>query len=225
ESSLKTRQNCETKLPHVQLAQGGPQNSTGMTRKLRVLGRRHKKSLKIVGGISSFVSLFRIEVKTSLLLLPLVLMLAISIPNSLTYQILAQGPTQNNEQSFATSFQGIVAETNSLAEDYDDQVGKWKIGELSNETMASITDTYSPKYQELINKTNALRTPAGYENVTSLYAKSLESELESHTQFKNYLLTGNTTENEASIQSLSDGYRYESESFKAFMPLMQIINK
>jgi hypothetical protein len=174
---------------------------------------------------TSFKSTLRIEMKTAFLVLPLVFMLIISILNSLTYQILAQSSTQSDAQSFATSFQGIVAETNSLAKDYNDQVGKWKIGELSNETMASITDTYSPRYQELINKTNALQTPAGYENVTSLYAKSLESESESHTQFKNYLLTGNTTENEASTQSLSDGYRYESESFKAFMPLMQIINK
>ena len=67
--------------------------------------------------------------------------------------------------------------------------------------MASVTDTYLPRYQELINKTNDLQTPTGYENVTNLYAKSLESEMESNTQFRNYLLTGNTTESEASEQS------------------------
>ena len=77
-----------------------------------------------------------------------------------------------------------------------------------------------------INKTNELQTPTGYENVTTLYAKSLESELESNTHFRNYLLTGNTTENEASEQSLSDALRYEMESFKAFKSaLMQLIIK
>jgi hypothetical protein len=73
-----------------------------------------------------------------------------------------------------------------------------------------------PRYQELINKTRDLQTPTGYENVTNLYAKSLESELKSNTHFRNYLLTGNTTENGASQQSLSDALRYEIESFKAF---------
>ncbi|MGB7558673.1 MAG: hypothetical protein WBM37_09170, partial [Nitrososphaeraceae archaeon] len=114
------------------------------------------------------------------------------------------------------SFESVVNETRLLSLDYDAQVQKWQRGEHSNESMASITDTYLPRYQELINKTNELQTPTGYENVTNLYAKSLESELESNTQFRNYLLTGNTTENEASQQSLSDALRYEIESFKAF---------
>jgi hypothetical protein len=166
--------------------------------------------------IGSFKSALRVEMKTAFLVLPLVIMLTISNPNSLTYQILAQSSTQNDAQSFATSFQGIVDETGLLAHDYDAQVQKWQRGELSNETMASITDTYLPKYQELLNRINDFQTPTGYENVTNLYAKSIESELESNTHFRNYLLTGNTTENQASQQSLSDAFRYEIESFNAF---------
>ena len=170
----------------------------------------------MVLNITHFVSLFRIEVKQALLLLPFVFMLAIYVPSFTTYQTLAQSPPQSNEQSFANSFESVVNETRLLSLDYDAQVQKWQRGEHSNESMASITDTYLPRYQELINKTNELQTPTGYENVTNLYAKSLESELESNTQFRNYLLTGNTTENEASQQSLSDALRYEIESFKAF---------
>ena len=103
-----------------------------------------------------------------------------------------------------------------LAHDYDIQVQKWQRGELSNETMASTTDIYLPRYQELITKTKDLQTPTNYENVTSLYAKSLESELQSNTHFRNYLLTGNSTQNEASQQSLSDAFKYEMESFNSF---------
>jgi hypothetical protein len=128
-------------------------------------------------------------------------------------------------QSFASSFQDIVDETGLLAHDYDTQVQKWERGDLSNETMASITDTYLPKYQALINRTNALQTPAGYENVTSLYARSIESELKSSIQFREYLLTGNKTGSEASMQSLSDAFRYEMESFKAFNSAVNATNK
>ena len=167
-------------------------------------------------NITHFVSLFRIEVKPALLLLPFVFMLAIYVPSFTTYQTLAQSPPQSNEQSFANSFESVVNETRLLSLDYDAQVQKWQRGEHSNESMASITDTYLPKYQELINKTNALQTPAGYENVTSLYAKSIESELKSNIQFRDYLLTGNKTESEASMQSLSDALKYEMGSFKAF---------
>jgi hypothetical protein len=166
-------------------------------------------------NITHFVALIRIGRKTALLL-PFVFMLAISVPSFTTYQTLAQSPAQSSEQTFASSFQGIVDETGLLAQEYDAQVQKWQRGELSNETMASITDTYLPKYQALINRTNDLQTPAGYENVTGLYAKSLESELKSNIQFRDYLLTGNKTESEVSMQSLSDAFRYEMESFKAF---------
>ena len=175
--------------------------------------------------ITSFVFALRIEKKMAFLLLPLVFMLAISVPSFTTYQTLAQSPPQGNEQSFASSFQGIVNETLLLAHDYDAQVQKWQRGELSNETMASTTDTYSPRYQELINRTNDLQAPAGYENVTSLYAKSLESELKSNNQFRDYLLTGNKTESEASMQSLSDAFRYEMESFKTFKAASNATNK
>ncbi|MFZ0344593.1 MAG: hypothetical protein WAL24_05495 [Nitrososphaeraceae archaeon] len=119
-------------------------------------------------------------------------------------------------QSFANSFESIVNETRLLDQDYQAQVKKWQGGELSNETMASVTDSYLPRFQELANRTNDLQTPAGYENVTTLYAKSLGSEMESYTHFRNYLLTGNTTESKASDQSLSDAFRFEMESFKAF---------
>ena len=165
---------------------------------------------------TTFKSALRIEKRTTFLVLPLVFMLTISVPSFTTHQTLAQSPPQSNEQSFANSFQGIVDEVRLLEQDYQAQIKKWQGGELSNETMASVTDTYLPKFQELVNKTNDLQAPAGYENVTNLYAKSIGSEIESYTHFRNYLLTGNTTENEASGQTLSDALRYELESFKAF---------
>ena len=170
----------------------------------------------MVIDITSFITFPRIEVKTSLLLLPLVFILAISISNSPTSQIIAQSPPQGNEQSFASSFQGIVNETGLIAHDYDAQVQKWQRGELSNETMASTTDAYLPRYQELIIKTKDLQTPTEYENVTNLYAKRLEAELESNTDFRNYLVTGNKTERDASMQSLSDALRSVMESFQTF---------
>jgi hypothetical protein len=176
-------------------------------------------------NIAYFASLFRVEAKTALLLLPFMVILTVSVANFATYQVLAQSPTQSNERTFASSFQGIVDETGLLSHDYDAQVQKWQRGELSNETMASITETYLPKYQQLINRTNDLKTPTGYENVTNLYAMSLESELKSNIQFRDYLLTGNKTESEASMQSLSDAFRYEMDSFKAFNSASNATNK
>ena len=92
--------------------------------------------------------------------------------------------------------------------------------------MASITDNYLPKYQNLINETMSLsfQAPSKYGKAIELYLKSLESEFQSYIHFKNYLLTGNLMENETSVQLLSDALRYEAESFAAFKSVSKSTN-
>ena len=164
----------------------------------------------------------RIQQNTVIVIIAVILGLGVLTSTSMTITVDGQAVDQ---KKFVSSFQSIVDETRLLDQDYHDQVGKWKTGEHSNETMASITDTYLPRYQELINKTRDLQTPTEYENVTNLYAKSIESELNSYIHFRNYLLTGNTTENKVSDQSLNDAFRYEMESFKAFKSVSETNNR
>jgi hypothetical protein len=124
----------------------------------------------------------------------------------------------NEERYFVNSFQTIVIKSHLLTHNYQVQVAKWERRGYDNHTMASITDNYLQKYQNLINETMSLsfQAPSKYEKAIELYLKSLESELRSYIHFKNYLLTGNLMENETSVQLLSDALRYEAESFAAF---------
>jgi hypothetical protein len=124
----------------------------------------------------------------------------------------------NEERYFVNSFQTIVIKSHLLTHNYQVQVAKWERRGYDNQTMASITDNYLPKYQNLINETMSLsfQAPSKYEKAIELYLKSLESEFQSYIHFKNYLLTGNLMENETSVQLLSDALRYEAESFAAF---------
>jgi hypothetical protein len=124
----------------------------------------------------------------------------------------------NEERYFVNSFQTIVIKSHLLTHNYQVQVAKWERRGYDNQTMASITDNYLPKYQNLINETMSLsfQAPSKYEKAIELYLKSLESELQSYIHFKNYLLTGNLMENGTSVQLLSDALRYEGESFAAF---------
>ena len=92
--------------------------------------------------------------------------------------------------------------------------GKWKTHQYDNKTMISITNNYLLKYENLVNESKALHPPKQYQNATDLYTKSLESELQSYTHFRNYLSTNNTAENELSTRLLSDAFRYEVDSFK-----------
>ncbi|HVD07661.1 MAG TPA: hypothetical protein VNB67_04380 [Nitrososphaeraceae archaeon] len=124
----------------------------------------------------------------------------------------------NEERYFVNSFQTIVIKSHLLTHNYQVQVAKWERRGNDNQTMASITDNYLPKYQNLIDETMSLsfQAPSKYGKAIELYLKSLESEFQSYIHFKNYLLTGNLMENETSVQLLSDALRYEAESFAAF---------
>jgi hypothetical protein len=117
-------------------------------------------------------------------------------------------------KSFVGSFENLGKEATNLTQSYHNEIGKFGIGQVDNETKITITDNYKPKYESLINKAKALQPPEQIQNVTDLYIKSLESELQSNNHFRNYLATNNVTENELSKKLFSDSLVYELESFK-----------
>ena len=83
--------------------------------------------------------------------------------------------------------------------------------------MISITDKYLPEFQKLVNRAQALQpTTAKYLQAKDLYIKSLQSEIGSYTHFRNFLVTGNRTEDITSTQLLSNALKYEINSFTAF---------
>jgi hypothetical protein len=130
--------------------------------------------------------------------------------------IYAQDIYNKEDQMFATSFQDLTNKAILVTHDYDIQMQKWKRGEYGNNTMVSITDSYLPKFQELITMAKNLHTPTKFENVTELYLKSLESELQSNILFRNNLVSSNSTESMLSTKLYSDALKYEMESFRAF---------
>jgi hypothetical protein len=121
---------------------------------------------------------------------------------------------QDSTTSFVNSFEKVVNESHYLTQSYQAEAGKWKTHQYDNKTMISITNNYLLKYRTLVNESKTLQPPKQYQNATELYTKSLESELQSYTHFRNYLSTNNAAENELSTRLLSDAFRYEVDSYK-----------
>jgi len=89
-----------------------------------------------------------------------------------------------------------------LSQSYNNATGQFAKGQINNNTMIAITDSYQPKYQSLINEAKALQPPKQFQNATDLYTRSLDSELQSNTHFRNYLAINNSTENKLSSKLL-----------------------
>ena len=125
--------------------------------------------------------------------------------------------SNNMAQAFHESYEMLINNSHLLTKSYQKEIGKWQTKQYDNKTMISVTDNYLPKFQQLVGKAEALLPTNGkYIQALDLYIKSLQSEIESYKHFRNFLVSGNSAENDVSTQLLSDAFRYEMNSFSAF---------
>jgi hypothetical protein len=117
--------------------------------------------------------------------------------------------TRNNE--FKKSIDAIATDTISLTREYQAEEGKWTDKQYDNATMIIKIDAYSPRYQDLIDRANAVATPAKYAVAKGFLIKSIESEKQSNEHFRNHLQTGDPQEYERSVDLFSLSLRYSAE--------------
>jgi multidrug efflux pump subunit AcrB len=123
----------------------------------------------------------------------------------------------NVTQSFHVAYEMLINDSHGLTQSYQKEIGKWISKQYDNKTMILITDKSLPEFQKLVSRMQALQpTTAKYLQAKDLYIKSLQSEIGSYMHFRNFLITGNKTEDDTSIQLLSNALKYEISSFTAF---------
>jgi hypothetical protein len=119
-------------------------------------------------------------------------------------------------QAFSEAYARLIDDSRILTHNYQNEVGKWKLKQYSNDTMISTTDQYLPKFQLLVDKAKSLPDSEKYSKVRGFTIQSFQSEIESYKHFRNSLATDNNAEDGKSTQLLSDALRYETQAFAAF---------
>src|SRR5437867_4578295 len=120
-------------------------------------------------------------------------------------------PFKSNVQVFSDSLSALVSKSQELTRKYQEEVGKWNMKKYDNLTMVTITDRYLSQFEELENEARNLTVPNGHDNIKNSFIRSLESEAASYEHFKNYLITGNRSEDQLSNDNLSLAYQYEKD--------------
>lgn len=118
-------------------------------------------------------------------------------------------PFKSNTQIFTESLRVLVSKSGDLTRNYQEEVGKWNMKKFDNLTMITITDKYLSQFEELENEAKALNVPNEYENIRESFVSSVESEASSYEHFKNYLISGNKTEDQLSSDKLSLAFKQE----------------
>ena len=116
---------------------------------------------------------------------------------------------QPDLSKFRSDLRSIIVQSTNLTESYNDEIGKWLSKQYGNSTMISITDLFLPKFEALVKSAETVSYPTDSKYVYDALVNSLKSETESYKHFRNYLISGNSTEDETSTDLLSDAYRYE----------------
>ena len=107
---------------------------------------------------------------------------------------------RNNK--FKRGFEKIVIDVNTLTQQYQGEESKWQKN-YDNITMISVINQYLPKYQELIDRAEALDTPERYKESQGYLVSAIESEKQSNEHFRNYLVTGDRQEYDRSSDLLT----------------------
>ena len=118
-------------------------------------------------------------------------------------------PFKSNTQIFTESLRVLVSKSGDLTRNYQEEVGRWNMKKFDNLTMITITDRYLSQFENLENEAKALNVPNEYENIRESFVSSVESEASSYEHFKNYLISGNKTEDQLSSDKLSLAFKQE----------------
>lgn len=116
---------------------------------------------------------------------------------------------QIDMQDFRASLNLIVDQSQNLTKSYQDEIGKWRANQYDNSTLISVTDAFIPRFENLLDSVQNMTYPQDYEYVHNALVNSLKYETESYKLFRNYLLSGNKTEDTISTDMLSSAFQYE----------------
>lgn len=89
----------------------------------------------------------------------------------------------------------------------------------NNVTKVNKTQEYIDNLKEIISSANKTTVQQDYKPVLNNYIDSIENELESYVHYNKYLITGNLTENQISINLLSKAFNYETQAINEYKKL------
>lgn len=107
--------------------------------------------------------------------------------------------SRNND--FKRAFEQIILDTNALTQQYTAEEQRWV--SQDNNTLIQVIDQYLPRYDQLIERANALNTPERYGSAKNYLVSAIELERQSYEHFRNYLVTGDPSEYQESSDLIS----------------------
>jgi len=121
---------------------------------------------------------------------------------------------------------GVIDDSKKIIESLFDRVNiasnnyQSEISSINdNKTMMNTTQGYIDNLKEIILFAKKTTVQHDYQPVLNNYIESIENEIESYVHYKEYIVTGNLTENKISMELLSKAYNYETQAINMYKQL------
>lgn len=115
--------------------------------------------------------------------------------------------------------QSSVDKVNIYSGEFNKALSEWQEGNFDNKTLIQKTNDYIITLQDIGMKLENYSSTKEYIPIFQSYLRSINSEIDAQKHFVKYLETGNSTENEISIDLYSRALNYEQQTNAEFSRL------
>ena len=131
---------------------------------------------------------------------------------------------KTSQDQYANYFVSVTEKSVNLTRAFQNEIGLWQLGQISNVTMAEVTDNYLKNFTSQISDFNETESPEIFRSAKENLLNSFANEIKSYEFFRDYLLTGNVTKNDISTDFLSQALEDEALSFKIYQRIINETN-
>lgn len=115
--------------------------------------------------------------------------------------------------------ESLFDRVNIASNNYQSEISFLNQSINDNETMINTTQGYIDNLKEIKLFAKKTTVQQDYKPVLNNYIDSIENEIESYVHYKEYIITGNLTENKISMDLLSKAFNYETQAIKLYKQL------
>ena len=115
--------------------------------------------------------------------------------------------------------ESLFNRVNIASNNYQNEISILNLSMNNNVTKVNKTQEYIDNLKEIISSANKTTVQQDYKPVLNNYIDSIENELESYVHYNKYLITGNLTENQISMDLLSKAFNYETQAINEYKKL------
>jgi hypothetical protein len=131
-----------------------------------------------------------------------------------------QGSQQDGVIDYSKKIIGSLFDrVNIASNNYESEISFLNQSINDNETMINTTQGYIDNLKEIILFAKKTTVQQDYKPVLNNYIDSIDNEIESYIHYKEYIITGNLTENKISMDLLSKAFNYETQAIQRYKQL------